>query len=145
MTSVTLAMWKHLMTSALEVRKGMERLCQACGAPAKFDGVGWYCSRDCVGQPVESDVPQFDHAECARADAKGRRVHDPDIWFPSKGEVHKYEEARFICALCRHHFECALWAQLHREEGIWGGTTYQSKNPHRSAVYVPTPRKSKED
>lgn len=58
--------------------------------------------------------PEFEDGLC--------REHDPDMFFPNKGEANK--GARQVCGRCDIRELCLEWALEHNQRwGIWGGTT----------------------
>lgn len=46
---------------------------------------------------------------------------DPAIFFPEKGESAK--PAKSVCRRCPYTAPCLTWAVVHKERGVWGGTT----------------------
>ncbi|MEU6208170.1 WhiB family transcriptional regulator [Micromonospora musae] len=65
------------------------------------------------------------------------RGHDPDLWFPEKGERWKVPRARAICARCPLQPECEAWAYeqpAYLLYGIWGGTTQGQRIKRQQAA-----------
>lgn len=60
--------------------------------------------------------PSFPKARCKNADPG--LFHGDD-----KRDREPHPEAAKLCALCEHSSECLAWAMLHKESGVWGGTT----------------------
>jgi WhiB family transcriptional regulator, redox-sensing transcriptional regulator len=56
------------------------------------------------------------------------RGMDPDLWFPTKGDVATGEAAKAICAQCPARMPCMEFAVATRETfGIWGGTSERQR------------------
>jgi WhiB family redox-sensing transcriptional regulator len=66
-------------------------------------------------------------AACKKECDAGRA--DPGWWFPNRGESNapEAEAAKQICRSCPVQFDCLRWATLHREAGIWGGTSERER------------------
>lgn len=53
--------------------------------------------------------------------------HDPDIWFPDRGDSAALDRAVSICRGCPVVVECGRFADEHRRvngyglQGVWGG------------------------
>jgi hypothetical protein len=51
-------------------------------------------------------------------------IHDPEIFFPMKGQSQK--KAKAVCAACPVRMHCETYAEQAREPaGIWGGKIRQ--------------------
>jgi WhiB family redox-sensing transcriptional regulator len=61
-------------------------------------------------------------------DAAACQYTDPDVFFPTKGQVGK--EAKRICARCKVRAQCLAWAMALPEQpqGVWGGLNQRERN-----------------
>jgi WhiB family transcriptional regulator, redox-sensing transcriptional regulator len=60
--------------------------------------------------------------------------HDPDLWFPERGEDDRLQEALGICAVCPVRAACLAYVlSLPPQPGIWGATTEDQRRPLRKA------------
>jgi WhiB family redox-sensing transcriptional regulator len=57
--------------------------------------------------------------------------HDPDIWFPERGQ--DYQRAKLICHECPVRTECLEWALATEQKfGIWGGASERERRAMRA-------------
>ena len=57
--------------------------------------------------------------------------HDPDLWFPDKGQHNTSKRARAICRECPVLDECRAFGLAHNLAGIWGGLTSDQRRAWR--------------
>lgn len=68
-------------------------------------------------------------AECARVDANGNQIHDPEIFFAKDSSEFDRDspanrEARSVCSSCPVIADCFQWAtENHEEYGMWAMET----------------------
>lgn len=68
------------------------------------------------------------------------RGHDPDLWFPSRGENNKYVAAVAICKTCPVTDDCLTYAIVQRvDHGIWDGLGESGRR--RLAPAAPRPKR----
>lgn len=64
--------------------------------------------------------PWMQDAACAQT--------DPELFFPSKGEVPVADQARAVCAGCPVADQCLTFAlRTEQRHGIWGGLTTRQR------------------
>jgi WhiB family redox-sensing transcriptional regulator len=56
------------------------------------------------------------------------RDHDPELWYPARGDASAAEKAWRVCFRCPVRLSCLHRAVVSGErEGIWGGLTYRQR------------------
>lgn len=76
---------------------------------------------------IEHDRPGWhDQAACAG--------HEPDLWFPTRGE--SAVEAVAICLGCPVAGPCLDHALHHEEHGVWGGTSERERRRLRKRLGI---------
>ena len=61
---------------------------------------------------------------------------DPELFFPitvSGAGVHQVNEAKEVCQRCSVRAACLSFGLQTKQDGIWGGTTYEERNAIRGA------------
>ena len=71
------------------------------------------------GRPTRFSPPEWTkHALCAR--------HDPDMWYPKRGDWRTEDKAKDICNRCPVKEQCLQYATENDEQwGIWGGVNFE--------------------
>jgi WhiB family redox-sensing transcriptional regulator len=55
------------------------------------------------------------------------RGRDTDAFYVSKDVLHPPDEIREVCESCPVRADCLFEALVHREQGVWGGTTERQR------------------
>lgn len=57
---------------------------------------------------------------------------DPEVFFPDRGSNgNNVKMAKRVCANCTYIVECLEWAIVHKENGVWGGTSESERKAIR--------------
>jgi WhiB family transcriptional regulator, redox-sensing transcriptional regulator len=57
---------------------------------------------------------------------------EPELFFPSQGQVSVAKAAKQICGMCEVSDDCLRYALQHVElDGVWGGTSYRERRDLR--------------
>lgn len=89
---------------------------------------------DLVKECPAEELTEDDFGKGWRRRSLCNEVNNPDLFFLKEQEM----PSKVTCSVCSTRVECAIWALMYDEEGIWGGTNEKDRREFKKShpVYI---------